>query len=72
MTTTTIILGVLVVLMALALLFFTAAGFLYLTRGNPVTGVRVVGGEKSAPDVSRPLFYKQIERHVSTVLTDGN
>lgn len=68
----TIVLGILVVLMGGALLFFTGAGFLYLARGNPVAGVRVIGGEATAPDVSEDLFTSQIERHVNAVLTDGN
>lgn len=72
MSAVTIILAVLLVLATAAVGFFTLAGFLYLSRGNPVEGVRVVGGEATAPDVSRPLFRTQVERHVNAVLTDDN
>jgi cardiolipin synthase len=72
MSVTTIILAVLILLMGAALLFFTAAGFLYLSRGNPVEGVRVIGGERTAPDVSSELFATQVERHVNANLTSGN
>ena len=62
----TIIFGALVLIMGVLLVFFTAAGFLYLTRGNPVEGVRVIGGEKAAPDVSKDLFVKQIRHEIPT------
>ena len=68
----TILLLVLVLVMGTILLFFTMAGFLYITRGNPVQGVRVVGSEDTAPDVSNDLFKKQIESHVNTSLSPGN
>ena len=72
MSVTTIILLVLVVLLGGVLLLFMMAGVLYITRGNPVEGVRVIGGEGTAPNVSSELFTKQIERHVNTDLTEGN
>ena len=72
MSLTTIALLALLIVMGTALLFFTAAGFLYLTRGNPIEGVRVIGGAETAPDVSSHLFVKQVERHVNADMTDGN
>jgi cardiolipin synthase len=72
MSITTIVLLALVLLMGAVLLFFVLAGFFYVVRGNPVEGVRVIGTEDTAPNVSNPLFAKQIERHVNTDLTDGN
>ncbi len=72
MSITTIILLVLVLLMAAPLVFLSLAGFFYLTRGNPVQGVRVLGSETTAPDVSNEHFTKQIELHVNTDLSAGN
>ncbi len=72
MSITTVALLGLVVLMALLLGFFALAGFFYVMRGNPVEGVRVVGGEESVPNVSSGLFTAQMERHVNAALTEGN
>lgn len=72
MSITTIALLALVVVMALPLGFFALAGFFYVMRGNPVEGVRVVGGEGSVPNVSSALFTEQMERHVNAALTRGN
>ena len=72
MSITTIVLLVLVLLMGAPLVFLILAGFFYLTRGNPVQGVRVLGSETSAPDVSDEHFIMQVELHVNTHLSAGN
>ncbi len=72
MSITTIFLLALVIVMGTLLGFFALAGFFYVMRGNPVEGVRVVGGEDSVPNVSSSLFCEQVERHVNASLTGGN
>lgn len=72
MSITTIVLLVLVLLMGGVLAILAMAGFFYITRGNPVEGVRVLGAETTAPDVSHDLFSRQMEHHVHADLTDGN
>jgi cardiolipin synthase len=68
MDTTNIILAVVGTLVAL---FFGLAGLLYMTRGNPVSSVRVLG-EDADPDVSGERFCSQIESHVDTSVESGN
>lgn len=53
------------------LLVLALTGFLYLTRGNPVERVRVLGGAEPVA-VSEPVFLPTVETLVGTTLTEGN
>lgn len=54
------------------LLFFSVVGILYLTRGNPVSCVRVLGSKESGPDVRKDEFRRLVETHVNTTFLDEN
>lgn len=62
---------ILVALLTLLVVFFAAAGLLYMARGNPVSSVRPLG-EDADPDVSGDRFCRQIESHVGTSIEEGN
>ena len=68
----TLALQIAVVLLVLLAGLLGLIGILYLTRGNPVARMRVLGEEDDAPDVSSPHFCLQVQTHVNTDLIDGN
>ncbi|MGH7482497.1 MAG: phospholipase D-like domain-containing protein [Longimicrobiales bacterium] len=59
-------------LIGATLLFFAAIGLLFLTRGNPISRIRLLGDEAGAPDASDDDFRRVIEAHLNTTMLNEN